>query len=470
MVNRFLWLFVFGALCAGCSSTTSTAAVPVTDATETSPSVVSDSTIAVTPPRCVSPTGNETIRIWHILPDQNAGKLFNELVTEFNASQTQITLKSESLKGFGAMLDRLNATPKADWPDIVISSTASLERLTDAAGTITPAECPSGKASAAGLLPVVAAAYTADGELQAIPYGVSTLLLLFDANEMTAAGLDPKQPPTTPDALMAASKAVVERGVGKYGLVVHEWYANYVIQQWAAQRGTIVAAPNNGRNGEKISVDFNTADNRAAMKWLDEVVRTGGATWIGGQQTGQEDLVRVILDSTFTIHTSGSIGDILAVEGRGQLSNFKLGVGPMPGPGVGGLVGGNAMFMIDHQAPERAGAAWNVVRWLTESSQMARFDVATGYIPPSAAVAAEPALVAAWKQHPELKVGYDQLEAMSGSAASAGPLYGPSIDPVFWALTHAILDDHADPGAALDAASKQANQLLADFLAKRPTR
>ena len=150
MVNRFLLMFVAGALCAGCSSTTSRAAVPVTDATETSPSVISDSTIAVTPPRCVSPTGNETIRIWHILPDQNAGKLFNELVTEFNASQTQITLKSESLKGFGAMLDRLNATPKANWPDIVISSTASLERLTDAAGTITPAECPSGKASAAG--------------------------------------------------------------------------------------------------------------------------------------------------------------------------------------------------------------------------------------------------------------------------------------------------------------------------------
>ena len=101
---------------------------------------------------------------------------------------------------------------------------------------------------------------------------------------------------------------------------------------------------------------------------------------------------------------------------------------------------------------------------------MARFDVATGYIPPSVAIATEPAVVAAWKQHPELKVGYDQLKAMSGSAASAGPLYGPSIDPVFWALTHAILDDHADPGAALDAASKQANQLLADFLAKRPTR
>ncbi len=470
MVNRILRMFVVGALCVGCSSTTSTAAIPPTDAAEPTSLVISESTISATEPRCVSPTGNETIRIWHILPDQNAGKLFNELVTEFNASQTQITLKSESLKGFGAMLDRLNATPKADWPDIVISSTASLERLTDAAGTITPAECPSGKSVAAGLLPVVAAAYTADGELRAVPYGVSTLLLLFDANEMTAAGLDPKHPPTTPEALLEASKAVVKSGVSKYGLVIHEWYANYVIQQWAAQRGEIVAAPNNGRDGEDVSVDFNTADNRAAMKWLDELVRVGGATWIGGQQTGQEDLVRVILDSTFTIHTSGSIGDILAVEGRGQLSKLKLGVGPMPGPGVGGLVGGNAMFLIDHQAPERAGAAWNVVRWLTESSRMARFDVATGYIPPSVAIATEPAVVAAWKQHPELKVGYDQLAAMSGSAASAGPLYGPSIDPVFWALTHAILDDHADPGAALNAASKQANQLLADFLAKRPTR
>ncbi len=470
MVDRILRMFVVGALCVGCSQTPSTAVVPVTDATEQPSSVVSDSTIAVAAPRCVSPTGKETIRLWHILPDQNAGKLFNELVAEFNANQSQITLESESLKGFGAMLDRLNATTEDNWPDIVISSTASLQRLTDAVGTITPAECPSGRAATAGFLPAVAAAYSIEGDLQAIPYGVSTLLLLFDANEMTAAGLDPKRPPTTPEALLAASKAVVKSGVSKYGLVIHEWYASYVIQQWAAQRGEVVAAPNNGRNGEKVSVDFNTANNRAAMNWLDELVRTGGAVWIGGQQTGQEDIVRVIVDSTMSIHTSGSIGDILAVEGRGQLSNFKLGVGPMPGPGVGGLVGGNAMWMIDHQLPERAGAAWNVVRWLTEPSQMARLDVATGYIPPSAAVASEPAVVAAWKQHPELKVGYDQLEAMSGSAASAGPLFGPSIDPVFWTLTHAILDDHTEPSAALDAASKQANQLLADFLANRPTR
>ncbi len=470
MVNRIVRMTLVGALAVGCSSPTSSASVPRTEASEPTTSVISEPTVPVSAPRCVDSTGHQTITIWHILPDQNAGKVFNELVAEFNARQTEITLKAESLKGFGAMLDRLTATPRADFPDILISSTASLERLTDAVGTIAPGECPSGDAAAATFLPAIAAAYSVDGELRAIPYGVSTLLLLFDANEMTAAGLDPKHPPTTPEELLAASKTIVKSGVSKYGLVIHEWYANYVIQQWAAQRGEIVATPNNGRNGEKISLDFNTADNRAAMKWLDELVRTGGATWIGGQQTGQEDLVRVILDSTMTIHTSGSIGDILGVEGRGQLSNFKLGVGPMPGPGVGGLVGGNALFVVDHQSPERAGAAWNVVRWLSEPSQMARVDVATGYIPPSAAVANEPAVVAAWKQHPELKVGYDQLKSMPGTAASAGPLYGPSIDPVFWTLSRAILDDHVEPGAALDAASKQANQLLADYLAKRPTR
>ena len=470
MVNRIVRIILVGALAAGCSSATSNASVPVTDEPEAPSSVVSEPTVPVSAPRCVDSTGHQTITIWHILPDQNAGKVFNELVAEFNARQTEITLKAENLKGFGAMLDRLNATPKADWPDIVISSTASLERLTDTGRIIAPAQCAGGSAVASALLPVVAAAYSVGGELQAVPYGVSTLLLLFDANEMTAAGLDPTHPPTTPDALMAASKAIVKSGVGKYGLVIHEWYANYVIQQWAAQRGEVVATPNNGRSGEKISVNFNTADNRAAMTWLAELVRTGGAAWIGGQQTGQEDLVRVIVDSTMSIHTSGSIGDILAVEGRGQLSNFKLGVGPMPGPGVGGLVGGNALFVVDHQSPERAGAAWNVVRWLSEPSQMARVDVATGYIPPSAAVANEPAVVAAWKQHPELKVGYDQLKSMPGTAASAGPLYGPSIDPVFWTLSRAILEDHVEPGAALDAASKQANQLLADYLAKRPTR
>jgi ABC-type glycerol-3-phosphate transport system substrate-binding protein len=128
-------------------------------------------------------------------------------------------------------------------------------------------------------------------------------------------------------------------------------------------------------------------------------------------------------------------------------------------------VGGNGFWLINHQDSQRAGAAFEVIRWLGDPAQMGRFDVATGYIPPSEAVANTPAVTAAWRVHPQLKVGYDQLHAMSATASAAGPLYGPSseIDALFWDLTNAILDRHVSPAEALTSASKNANKLIATY-------
>ncbi len=421
------------------------------------------------PQRCKDPVSAGSVKVWHILPDNvNAGDTFAALVEEFNASHPQLKIDAVKVGGGDDLQTRLRETPQADWPDIVIAPPSSLKRLADTGSTITPGECPSGETLASSLLPGIAAAYSIGGVLQAVPYGVSTPVLLFDATKLRAAGLDPDHPPTTPDELFAASKQIVDRGASPFGLVVYDWYAGFFVHQWAAQRGEVVAMPNNGRDGEQIRVEYDTAENRAAMQWIVDVVANGGAAWIGGVPTGLEDLGRIIAPANgaaMTIHTSGSIGDILALQGKGGLTGVELGVGPMPGPGPGGLVGGNGFWLIDHQDSQRAGAAFEFIRWLSDPAQMGRFDVATGYIPPGEAVARTPAVTAAWRVHPQLKVGYDQLHAMSATAAAAGALYGPSseIDALFWDLTNAILDRHVSPSVALSDATRTANKVIATY-------
>jgi sn-glycerol 3-phosphate transport system substrate-binding protein len=408
--------------------------------------------------------------VWHILPsDQNADLTFDSLVSEFNANHDSIKIESDSVKGLGTLKTRLQQTSRADWPDVIISAPAELKEMADATATIEPAECPGGDALRTALLPGIAAAYSMNGRLQAVPYGVSTPVLLFDAKKMRAAGLDPAHPPTTPEALFAASKQIVDRGTSPFGLVVYDWYSNFFVNQWSAQRGELVATPNNGRDGQNITVDFDTPANRAAMQWIVDVVNKGGGAWIaGGVPHGYEDLTRIIQPANgavMTIHTSGSVGDILTMQGKGALKGVELGVGPMPGPAAGGLVGGNAMWLIDHQSAQRAGAAWQAIQWLVDPAQLARFDVATGYVPPSEAVAADPVMTAAWTAHPQLKVAYDQLHAMPDTSAAAGVLYGPSsgVDAVFWNLSNSIVDRHADPAAALIEASTEVNSLIAQY-------
>ena len=467
--------------CGACSSTPTmqgeltvvkqVASTVQTAVTNASPAQMSSSTPApAAPSRCTASTGTHTITVWHIFAGDQAPDTFAALAADFHSTHPSLTLQVEKVGGYDDLIKRLQAEPKENWPDIVVSGPSGLKRLADSKMTIAPAECPSGNKLKDALLPVIAATYSIRGELQAVPYGVSTPVLLFDANEMSAAGLDPSKPPTTPEALLAASKQVVEKGVSPHGLVVYDWYAGFLVHQWAAQRGDLVATPNNGRNGEDITVDYNTPQNREALQWIIDIVQGGDAIWIGGNQSSFDDLAKIIDTkdgAVMSIHTSGSIGDVLRLLDGGSFPGVALGVGPMPGPGVGALVGGNGMWLVDHGSPERAGAAWEAIEWLTEPTQMARFDVATGYVPPSKAVAAEQVIVDAWSVHPQLRVGYDQLYNTPGSPATAGALYGPSteIDSIFFDLTRSIIEHGVSPADALQKASQATNDLLTQYKA-----
>jgi hypothetical protein len=111
------------------------------------------------------------------------------------------------------------------------------------------------------------------------------------------------------------------------------------------------------------------------------------------------------------------------------------------------------------------GAAFDVVTWFTESANIARFDAATGYIPPSFRVAAEPALVAAWAKYPEMRVAWDQVLALPGTDATAGALFGPSaeVERLFFALTTDVVDKGVPADEALQRLTDDINALLAQY-------
>jgi sn-glycerol 3-phosphate transport system substrate-binding protein len=415
------------------------------------------------PSRCEAPGDEHTINLWHIFAGTQANLTFDALVDQFNMAHPLTHLVSTKFAGFSALRQELDATPLDEWPDIVVNSSASLTWLVDTGLIVPPAECQDGD-DAKDLLPVIRATYTIDGQLQAEPYGVSTPLLLFDAAEAARAGLDPSDPPSTLDELRAASKKVVDSGVSPHGLVVSDVVGEFLVYQGAAQRGELVSSANNGRSAAIPSVDLATPANVEALSWMVDVVNNAGGVWIGSA-AGSEDLIKVIdLDDggVFALHTSASIGDILVAIDAGSFNGVELGVAPMPGPGPGGTVGGNAMFLIDHHSPTRAGAAWQVVDWLTQPRQMATFDVATGYIPPGPDVRSTPEVVDAYAKHPQLQVGFDQLDATAGTDAAAGPSFGPEpeVDAVFADLTAKVVLGQETPTGGLEKASAAINDLL----------
>lgn len=440
----------------------------VTTASEPSTSLVPDSVDAEgsSTKRCADTSTGGQVVIWETLGGDEATRLFDSSVDQFNAEQDVIRIETRRFEGGSEeLLQVLSQTPPDQWPDLVLAQPQALRRLVDSDRVVPPGECGAVEDVMGSLLPVIEATYTFDGELQAVPFGVSTPILLFDAAEFRAAGLDPELPPLTLQEVGDASRRIVDSGVSPFGLVVYDWFGGFLINQGSAQRGDLVTRPDNGRRRGPTEVAFDTPENLAAIEWLVEVVNDHGGVYIGGIPTGLENLLKIVdpdQGGTMTIQTSASLGDLIAILEGGSFPGVELGVGPMPGSAPGGLVGGNGFWMIDHGNPARLRAAHDVVSWLVETPRFAEFVAATGYVPPSEQVAADPSIVNRWTTYPQLRVGYDQLAALEFSVATAGPVYGPSVevDYALYRMTDHVLSGGLAPAQALDELVTEVQELL----------
>jgi sn-glycerol 3-phosphate transport system substrate-binding protein len=406
--------------------------------------------------------------VWEILGGDEAPRVFDDQLAEFRAAHPGIDVVVESMSGANEMLASLQSTPPEGWPDAVMASPQALRRLVDTGRIVPPTDCPGGGRVEEGLIPVVRELYRYDGQLQGVPYGVSTPVLFYDKVEFRAAGLDPDDPPTTLDELAAVSAQLVESGASPRGLVVTDWYAHYLMLGGAVQRSELVVAPDNGRSGGALKAQFDTPGNRESMSWLLDVIDTNGGLWIGVTPGGVEDLTRIadpVDGGTMAVHTSAAVGDVLRILEAGSFPGMEMGVGPMPGPGRGATVGGNGWFLIDHGDPQRVGAAFELVSWLSDPGRLAVLAAATGYVSPRLSSTAEPVLVEAWNKYPQLRVSFDQILGQPPTAAAAGPLFGPNseVDSLLFGFTTAIVEGRTPVAEALAGFDDELDALLAQY-------
>ena len=451
------------------SSPRSTLEVHLPNGRKTTRTDAESSSTTNAPSRCSQPTGRQRVTMWVQFSGEAAPNSFKALVDQFAASHPSIQLEVAYIDG--PVLDRLRHTTVDAWPDIALLTPQALRQFMDSGALIPPPECHG--SSGAELLPVVRAAYSVNGVLQAEPFGVSTPVLFFDSNEMRAAGLDPTDPPITLAALSAASRQIVSSGASPHGLVVYDWFANFLIHQGAAKRGELIGTPDNGRKGEPFTVHYESPSNVADMTWLHDVVAHDGAVWTGGIPGGIEDLVRIVdrVDGgTMTIHTCAALGDVISLLDAGSFPGVEIGVGPMPGDAPGGAVGGTGLFEFDHGDAQRAGAAAQVVQWFTQPSSVAQYAAATGAVPSSRAAADQPSVRAAWNLHPILEVAYQQLASEVGSVVTAGPLYGPEgiVMSLMNSMTSEVVVDGRDPADALAGLTTSVNAVLREYQSSIP--
>jgi sn-glycerol 3-phosphate transport system substrate-binding protein len=259
------------------SSSPPSSAAPGSSAGETTvppPTTVTDSGASdtSTPPiqagRCADapPANGATVTLWHPFSEQ-AAAVFEGLVADLTEERPDLVVDVVAIPGYDQLVTRLREVPSDDLPDLIIGGVNHITALLDSGVTVDPAECAAtdGTALWDDLLPLAEATFTVDGRLVGVPYNVSTPVLVFDAARFRAAGLDPDSPPRRPDELRAATEVMLSSGAAAAGLALYDAATSWLVEQWSAQDGRVLAIPDNGWGVDAVErFVFDTPENVAS--------------------------------------------------------------------------------------------------------------------------------------------------------------------------------------------------------------
>ncbi|WP_382309946.1 ABC transporter substrate-binding protein [Herbiconiux sp. UC225_62] len=192
------------------------------------------------------PDAKVTLDFWNGFTGPD-GPALQKVVDDFNASQDRVTVKTNIMPWDTLYQKVLTAAAGKDGPDIVAMSASRLPQFIDE-GLYQPLddyyENPDNQADALTQAAVDASMY--DGKNYGVPVNIATMLMYYNKDLFSAAGLDPEKPPTTWDefAAMVPKLTVDDNNDGKpeqyaIALADHETVPMYQPLLWNAGGGVV---------------------------------------------------------------------------------------------------------------------------------------------------------------------------------------------------------------------------------------
>ncbi|MEY4606613.1 MAG: hypothetical protein RLY45_1373 [Actinomycetota bacterium] len=448
---------------------TTLAATTTTVAPDTLPDCPADPQLLADNP------GTVELTFWHGMSGPLGAEL-DELAAAYNASQSKVAV---SLVGgnYEEALDKYLQSNQEGRPDVIQLPEYTVQSIIDTESTVPVGKCIEATGfDTAAFLPSAMSAYATQGMQWAMPFNISNPVLFYNKRVFEAAGLDPDRPPTSLDEMREYSQAIVDSGASTFGLALESGFdsgGGWYVEQWFCKAQEYYTDGDNGRSSRATKVLYNNDTGVGLLTFLQQMVVDGLAVNVGDNSgTGYDNLLKLADQqqaAAMTIATSASLGPVLDVLGSGQFPNISaddVGVGPMPGPdgAPGALIGGAALWVVNHDDPLRTAASWDFVQFLVGAEQQSAWAAATGYVPVRNDARDLDPYRSTLAGDPRFGVALDQLLSSPDALTSAGPVVGPlrEIRAVLAIAVAAILDG-ADVQTSLDDAAAQANGLITDY-------
>jgi ABC-type glycerol-3-phosphate transport system substrate-binding protein len=277
-------------------------------------------------------------------------------------------------------------------------------------------------------------------QLLSFPFNRSIYVVYFNKPELTKAGY-PAGPKTWDDVTAACAKIVADMPC--YAIMPSS--DSFIPAVW-------------GRGGEVLSADFkhatfNGPEGVAALSFDVNNVKSNMA-YVSKGFDWQNDFgaKKVAMSPVTTI-----AGDPFIAKAVNDA--FEIGIAPVPtapGKPVRSLFSGTNLAIMKSTSDKQQ-AAWDFIKWLTETKQSAFWTVQTSYLPVRKSALNEPNLKDFIARTPRMQVALDLIPTGAAGISVAG--WADARTYLLDAVTSAV-SLTADPKQALDEAAAKADQAL----------
>ncbi|HOH96685.1 MAG TPA: ABC transporter substrate-binding protein [Candidatus Cloacimonadota bacterium] len=398
-------------------------------------------------------SGKTKVSFWHGLSGP-LGDTLNEMIKEFNRTHDDIEVVANPISSYTALSQKLMASIQAKkQPDIaqVFESwtakyieagvVASLDELIKEDKSFTPADM-------ADIYPVFLESNTFNGVIYSFPFNKSVRAYFYNKDEFYRNGLDPNYFPRTWDEFREYNRKLTRdtNGDGKPDVFgtnfnVNEWQFINLLHQAG---GTIIDA-----NGKPT---LNSPSGIEALTYVTDMMLKDKSVYLVREYEGQNDFLAGIV----AMYEGSSVS---ITHMRQQPINFNIGYAPLPTYKTPkSAVSGANIVIFKSGDRKRERAAWEFIKWFTDTQQTAHWSARTCYMPVRRSAMQNPEIVDFLEEYPQFQGIYDQLE---------NAVYEPQIPAWFKArpelkgfLERAMRGENG-PKEALDGAAQKFAELIA---------
>ena len=405
------------------------------------------------------------IQFWHAMGGQ-LGETVNELVKQFNQSQSEYEVKALNKGTYPEVLTGAIAAYRQKNPPHIVHVFDVGTQTMLLSGAILPVfqllkeqEIP---VNWGDFIKPVTGYYSKDGNLYSMPFNSSSPILFYNKDAFKKAGLDPTKPPATWKQVGEFSQKILKAGAAKCGFTT-SWPSWTMLENTFPWHDQPFATNQNGYKGLDtkllINGEFGVKHIGQLADWQKE-----GVYSYGGRQ-GQPDPKFINGDCAMLIQSSAVIGNfkksLKFAWTTGQLPHW----GP-PYKKQNTVVGGATLWVMKGQkAADYKGVA-QFMKFIAEPHQQMWWHVTTGYLPITNTAIKNLEAAYHFKNNPEQWTALSQLSA-APTPNSLGHRLGnfAQIRDAIEGELEIVFAGRKSAKEGLDAAVAKGNEILKEFAA-----